>query len=153
MFASLQSPIFSDEGAARRALEAVRWPTGAVCPHCGSTADDVARVEGKSIRRGLFYCNGCKGQFTVLVGTVFERSKIPLTKWWIACYLLTSTDKKISINEMHRTLGIAYVTARFMVYRLREAMREEHRVAASRRRGRPLSDVSSLPWRSGAKRF
>ena len=82
MSANLQSPIFNDETAAREALEAVRWPDGPMCPHCGNTeADTMPMVEGKkrSHRPGLRYCNACKSTFTVTVGTVFERSKIPLS--------------------------------------------------------------------------
>jgi len=124
VMATFQAPIFNNEDDARAALEAVRWPNGPVCPHCGSTGDDVVRVEGKSARPGLFYCNGCKGQFTVTVGTVFERSKIPLTKWWLAAHLLNSSKKGMSAHQMHRTLGVTYKTAWFMMHRLREAMRE-----------------------------
>ena len=83
----LQNPIFTDEDKAREALEAVRWPNGPVCPHCGNplaTTLPRSKASKKSHRPGLFYCNGCKGQFTVTVGTVFERSKVPLTKWWLA---------------------------------------------------------------------
>ena len=123
MPADLQAPMFTDQDAARQALEAVRWPNGPVCPHCGSTDKDVARVEGTKHRPGLFYCNGCKGQFTVTVGTVFERSKIPLTKWWMACHLLNSSKKGISAHQMHRMLGVTYKSAWFMMHRLREAMR------------------------------
>jgi transposase-like protein len=123
MTADMQNPMFTNEDAAREALEAVRWPDGAVCPHCGSTGEDVARLEGKSGRPGLFYCNGCKGQFTVTVGTVFERSKIPITKWWMACHLLNSSKKGIDAHQMHRMLGVSYKSAWFMMHRLREAMR------------------------------
>src|SRR6185436_21127114 len=122
--ADAQNPVFTNEIAAREALEAVRWPNGPVCPHCGSTGDDVARLEGKSSRPGLLYCNGCKGQFTVTVGTVFERSKIPLTKWSLAAHLLNSSKKGISAHHMHRTLGVTYKTGWFMMHRLREAVRE-----------------------------
>jgi transposase-like protein len=86
MPANLQ-PRFTDETAARTALEAVVWLNGPACPHCGNAdPDKIAKVEGKkhSHRPGLYYCNECKGQFTSTVGTVFERSKIPLTKWWLA---------------------------------------------------------------------
>lgn len=122
--AIFQQPIFNDETKAREALEAARWPNGAVCPHCGTTGDDVARVETKSARPGLFYCNGCKGQFTVTVGTVFERSKVPLTKWWMAAHMLNSGKKGVSAHQVHRTIGVTYKTAWFMMHRLREAMRE-----------------------------
>jgi transposase-like protein len=123
MTAELQNPMFTDANVAREALEAVRWPNGPVCVHCGSAGEDIARLEGKSGRPGLFYCNGCKGQFTVTVGTVFERSKIPLNKWWLAAHLLNSSKKGISAHQMHRMLGVTYKSAWFMMHRLREAMR------------------------------
>lgn len=123
--AQLQNTIFVDDDEARKALEQVRWPHGPVCPHCGVTGTDIAKVEGKkqSHRPGLYYCNACKGQFTVTVGTVFERSKIPLSKWWMAVYLLNSSKKGISAHQMHRTLKVTYKTAWFMMHRIREAMR------------------------------
>jgi transposase-like protein len=123
--AQLQNTIFVDENEARKALEQVRWPNGAVCPHCGVTGNGIVKVEGKkqSHRPGLYYCNHCKGQFTVTVGTVFERSKIPLTKWWMAVYLLNSSKKGISPHQIHRTLKVSYKTAWFMMHRIREAMR------------------------------
>jgi transposase-like protein len=123
--AIFQNPIFQDETKAREALEAVRWPDGPVCPHCGSSHEDViAKVEGKkqSHRPGLFYCNDCKGQFTVTVGTVFERSKVPLTKWWMAAHMINSGKNGVSAHEIHRTIGVTYKTAWFMMHRLREAM-------------------------------
>jgi transposase-like protein len=123
--AQFQNTIFVDENAAREALEQVRWPNGAVCPHCGVTGNGIVKVEGKkqSHRPGLYYCNHCKGQFTVTVGTVFERSKIPLTKWWMAVYLLNSSKKGMSAHQIHRTLKVTYKTAWFMMHRIREAMR------------------------------
>ncbi len=122
--ASFSDPIFTNEETAREALEAIRWPKGPVCVHCGAT-EGVVRVEGmkKSHRPGLLYCNACKGQFTVTVGTVFERSKVPLTKWWLATFLLCSSKKGCSSHQLHRTLGVTYKTAWFMTHRIREAMR------------------------------
>lgn len=123
--AVFQDPIFQDENKAREALEAVRWPDGAVCPHCGnSDQEKLAKVEGKkqSHRPGLWYCNECKGQFTVTVGTVFERSKVPLTKWWMAAHMINSGKNGVSAHEIHRALGVTYKTAWFMMHRLREAM-------------------------------
>ena len=111
MTANLQNPIFNDETAAREALENVRWPHGPYCPHCGnSDPERIAKVEGKkkSHRPGLYYCNECKGQFTVTVGTVFERSKVPLTKWWLATFLMNSSKKGISSHQLHRSLGVTY---------------------------------------------
>lgn len=123
--ADLQSPIFTNEEAAREALEAVRWPNGPVCPHCGAV-DRQARVEGvkKSHRPGLVYCNHCKSTYTATVGTVFERSKIPLSKWWLACHLMSSSKKGISAHQLHRMLGITYKSAWFMAHRVREAMKQ-----------------------------
>lgn len=121
--ATFQDPMFHDEAKAREALEAVRWPDGPVCPHCGnSNSDLIAKVQGKSHRPGLYYCNECKGQFTVTVGTVFERSKVPLTKWWIAAHMMNMGKNGCSAHEIHRQLGVTYKTAWFMMHRLREAM-------------------------------
>jgi transposase-like protein len=125
MTATFQDPMFHDEDKAREALEAVRWPDGAICPHCGnSDQDKLAKIEGKkqSHRPGLYYCNECKGQFTVTVGTVFERSKVPLTKWWMAAHMMNSGKNGCSAHEIHRALGVTYKTAWFMMHRLREAM-------------------------------
>src|SRR5262245_362122 len=128
MTADAQNPIFTDDDDAREALEAVRWPNGPVCPHCGNIDQaKIAKVKGtkRTHRPGLYYCNECKGQFTVTVGTVFERSKIPLSKWWLATHLLNSSKKGISAHQMHRMLGVTYKTAWFMMHRIREALRME----------------------------
>jgi transposase-like protein len=125
--ATFQDPIFQDENKAREALEALRWPEGPICPHCGnSDQEQIAKLEGKSSRLGLFYCNECKGQFTVTVGTVFERSKVPLTKWWMAAHLMNSGKNGVSAHEIHRQIGVTYKTAWFMMHRLREAMSSKH---------------------------
>lgn len=127
MTANLQNPIFTDEDAARAHLEAIRWPDGAICPHCGNSDQErIARVEGEkqSHRPGLFYCNECKGQFTATVGTVFERSKIPLSKWWLAMHLMAASKKGMSAHQMHRMLGISYKSTWFLMHRIREAMRD-----------------------------
>ncbi|MEA2871847.1 MAG: hypothetical protein QOH67_1823 [Hyphomicrobiales bacterium] len=125
MTAVFQDPMFQDEISAREALEAVLWPDGPICRHCGnSDPDKIAKMEGKSHRPGLYYCNECHGQFTVTVGTVFERSKVPLTKWWMAAHMLNSGKNGCSAHEIHRTIGVTYKTAWFMMHRLREAMTE-----------------------------
>lgn len=120
---NLTDPIFHNEDAARAHLEALRWPEGPVCPHCGSV-DGIAKVEGKkkSHRPGLYYCNGCEGQFTVRVGTVLERSKIPLTKWVLGFHLMAASKKGVSAHQLHRSLAITYKSAWFMTHRIREAM-------------------------------
>jgi transposase-like protein len=122
--ADLQNPIFNDETKARETLEAMRWPNGPVCPHCGCTGADVVKAKGKSPRPGLYYCNGCDEQFTATVGTVMERSHVPLTKWWLAMHLIGSSKKGMSAHQLHRMLGVTYKTAWFMGHRIREAMRE-----------------------------
>jgi transposase-like protein len=122
--ATFQDPIFQNENAAREALEAVRWPNGPVCPHCNNgDQEKIARIAGKkkTHRPGLHYCNECKGQFTVTVGTVFERSKVPLSKWWYAAHLFNQGKNGVSAHEIHRNLGVTYKTAWFMMHRLREA--------------------------------
>lgn len=118
----ITNPIFTDKEAARLHLEATRWPEGAVCPHCGSF--DVKELTGKSHRAGLRQCNEkeCRKQFTVTVGTVFERSKVPLNKWLLATHLMTASKKGISSHQIHRMLGVTYKTAWFMTHRIREAM-------------------------------
>jgi transposase-like protein len=123
--AIFQDPMFHDEDKAREALEAELWPDGPVCRHCGNAdPDKIAKIQGKSHRPGLYYCHECEGQFTVTVGTVLERSKIPLTKWLMAARMFNSGKNGVSAHEIHRTLGITYKTAWFMMHRLREAMNE-----------------------------
>jgi transposase-like protein len=124
MDANLQNPIFTDEQKAREWLEARVWPNGPVCPHCGATGDDVTKLEGSKHRPGVYQCNECREQFTVTVKTVFERSHIPLTKWMAALFLLTASKKGVSAHQVHRSLGISYKSASFMMHRLREALRQ-----------------------------
>jgi transposase-like protein len=121
--ANLQALAFTDETAAREAMEALLWPNGPVCPHCGSL-EKLGKVEGKSARPGLYYCGACKSQFTVTIGTIFERSKVPLSKWWMAVHLMASSKKGMSAHQMHRMLGVSYQTAWFMEHRICEAMRD-----------------------------
>ena len=122
MTANLQNPTFTDEDKARAALEAMRWPGGPVCPHCGSV-EGIAKAQGKAARPGLYYCNACNEQFTVTVGTIMERSHVPITKWWLAMHLMGSSKKGMSAHQMHRMLGGTYKTAWFMGHSIREAMR------------------------------
>ena len=123
--ATFQNPMFHDEDKAREALEAELWPNGPYCRHCGnSDLDKIAKMRGKSHRPGLYYCHACNGQFTVTVGTVLERSKIPLTKWLMAAHMFNSGKNGVSAHEIHRSLAVTYKTAWFMMHRLREAMNE-----------------------------
>jgi len=116
------APRFTDEEAARQHLESLRWPNGPVCPHCGG-ADRQSKLDGKSHRAGLHFCGHCREQYTVTVGTVFERSKIALHKWVLATHLLCASKKGMSSHQLHRMLGVTYKTAWFMSHRIREAFR------------------------------
>lgn len=118
----LTNPIFHDETKARRHFEALRWPDGRYCPHCGAT-EETSPVKSKD-QAGLYYCNACKKKFTATVGTVFERSHIPLHKWLAATHLLASSKKGMSAHQLHRMLGITYKSAWFMAHRIREAMKD-----------------------------
>jgi transposase-like protein len=120
--ADIQVPAFTDDDVARKAIERLLWPNGPVCPHCGG-AGKIGKVEGKSARPGLYYCGDCKKQFTVTVGTIFERSKVPLSKWWFAIHLLAASKKGMSSNQLSRMLGVTVQTAWFMSHRIREGMR------------------------------
>src|SRR6202051_3594990 len=124
MTANLQNPIFTDETKAREWLEARVWPNGPTCPHCGhADAAKIRGLQGNAHRPGLYQCAECREQFTVTVKTVFERSKIPLTKWLAALFLLTASKKGVSAHQIHRSLGLSYKTSWFMMHRLREALR------------------------------
>src|SRR6202048_5076134 len=101
-------------------MEAIVWPQGPFCPR-GGGFDRITPVKGG--RPGLRRCGPCKREFTVTVGTVFERSHVPLNKWFQAAHLMASSKKGISAHQLHRTLKVTYKTAWFMEHRLREAMR------------------------------
>src|SRR5687768_3710885 len=123
MTADLTNPVFTDEDKAREWLEAHRWPNGPFCGYCGQY-DTVTPFSGKSMGPGWYHCNSCRKKFTVRVGTLYERSHIPLHKWLLATHLLTSSKKGISAHQLHRMLGITYKTAWFMAHRIRFAMGE-----------------------------
>lgn len=120
----LTQPQFQDKEKAREYLEALRWPHGPVCPHCG-VEGNAYKLKAKTARPGVYKCKDCRKQFTVTVGTVFERSKVPLNKWLMAVYLMCASKKGVSSHQIHRMLGITYKTAWFMTHRIREAMKEE----------------------------
>jgi len=124
----LQNPAFTDDNQARETLEAIRWPDGPFCPHCGnSDQEKIAKGEGKAHRPGLYYCAACNGQFTVTVGTVMERSKISLSKWLFAMHLMGASKKGMSALQLQRMLGVTYKTAWFLCHRIREAMKPAKR--------------------------
>jgi transposase-like protein len=120
----LSQAYLHDEAAALAHVEAALWPNGPLCPHCGAT-DRIYALKGQSTRPGVRKCGHCRKPFTVMVGTIFERSHVPLHKWLQAICLLTSSKKGISSHQLHRILGVKYDTAWFMSHRIREAMRSE----------------------------
>jgi len=122
----IQSPIYHDDDAARAHLESVLWPTGPVCPHCGNAdAERITKLMGSSTRPGVYKCKECRKPFSVTVGTVMERSKIPLSKWVFAAHLMASSKKGFSALQLQRTLAITYESAWFLFHRLREAAVEK----------------------------
>jgi transposase-like protein len=118
----LSAKVMQNEAAAIAWVESKVWPQGPVCPHCGGT-DRIGKMGGKATRIGLWKCYQCRKQFTVKVGTVFEDSHVPMNLWLQAMYLLCSSKKGISSNQLSRTLGVTLKTAWFMSHRIREAMR------------------------------
>ena len=118
---NLTDPMFHNDDAARAHLEKLRWPNGPTCPHCGAV-DGVTRLQGKSHRAGLHQCNQCREHFTVTVGTVMERSHIPLSKWVLGFHLMAASKKGMSSKQLSRMLDLTYKTAWFMSHRIREAM-------------------------------
>lgn len=118
----LTNPIFTDAEKAREHLEALRWSKSRVCPHCGD-CENTSPTASKNHKAGLYYCNSCEKTFTVTVGTLFERSHIPLNKWLLAFHLMASSKKGISAHQLHRMLGLSYKSAWFMAHRIREAMK------------------------------
>lgn len=121
----LSKPYFHDEAAAFAFVEGIIWTQGPVCFHCGCV-DRITAVTpnpAKRIRFGLKRCGNCKGQFTVRMGTIFEESKLPMTKWLQAIYLMCASKKGVSSLQLSRVLEVTYKTAWFLSHRIREAMR------------------------------
>lgn len=124
MTVDLTDPMFHDDDAARAHFEALLWPNGPVCPHCGAV-EGLTRLQGASHRAGMFQCNACRGNFTVTNGSVMERSHVPLHKWALAFHLMAASKKGVSAHQLHRMLKLNYRTAWFMEHRIREAMRDD----------------------------
>lgn len=116
----LTHPIYHDNDKAREHLEGILWPDGPVCPRCGVMDDRITKLKGKSTRPGVYKCKDCRKPFTVTVGTVMERSKIPLCKWVLAAQLMASSKKGMSAKQLERMLGVTYESAWFLFHRLRE---------------------------------
>lgn len=118
----LSDKHFHDEAAAYKWVEARVWPEGPICPHCGGV-DRISPMKGKSTRVGAYKCYQCRKPFTVKVGTIFESSHVPLRLWLQAIFLLSSSKKDISANQLARTLGCTLKTGWFIGHRIREAMK------------------------------
>lgn len=117
----LEAARMTDDEA-RAYLEAIRWPSGAACPRCGDM--NVVKLQGKSTRPGVYKCRGCRKPFTVTVGTIFEDSHIPLSKWVLAFVAMCSAKKGLSALELQRKLELgSYKSAWHMAHRIRHAMR------------------------------
>lgn len=119
----LYRPEFIDADKAREWLETELWANGPVCPHCG-VINQATALKGKTTRPGLYKCNACREQFTVTVGTLYERSKVPLNKWLAATHLMMASKKGMSALEIGRLLGLSKKTAWFLCHRIRESLRE-----------------------------
>lgn len=121
----LSQPQFHNEEAAFAYVEAELWPQGPVCPHCGGfeRISAIKANPAKKIRMGLKYCGQCRKQFTVRIGTIFEESHLPMTKWLQAIFLMCSSKKGVSSHQLMRTLETTYKTAWFLSHHIREAMR------------------------------
>jgi transposase-like protein len=131
----LNRPYFYDEAAAFDHVEAILWPQGPVCHHCGNmeriyslkgvrSKPSKKHPEGVE-RHGLYKCGACRKQFTVRMGTIFEETHLPLHKWMQAIHLMCSSKKGISAHQLHRVLECTYKTAWFLAHRIREAMRSD----------------------------
>ena len=123
MSSVLSDRHFHDEAAAYRFVEKRVWPNGPVCPHCGGV-ERISPMKGKSTRIGTYKCYQCRKPFTVKVGTIFESSHVKMHLWLQAIFLIASSKKGISANQLHRTLGVTLKTAWFMAHRIRESMRD-----------------------------
>ena len=113
---------FHNEEAAYKFVESRIWPNGPICPHCGGF-ERISKMKGESTRIGTYKCYDCRKPFTVKVGTIFESSHVPLRLWLQAIFLIASSKKGVSANQLHRTLGVTLKTAWFMGHRIREAMK------------------------------
>ncbi|MBI4298675.1 MAG: IS1595 family transposase [Chloroflexi bacterium] len=116
---------FHKEEECRQILEELRWPEGAVCPRCEGEKHAYDSV------RGVYDCYSCGYQFSVLVGTIFHDTKLPLRKWFVAVMLMVEAKKGMSANQMKRVLGVSYKTAWYLCHRIRAAMAQVNRVSLS----------------------
>jgi transposase-like protein len=122
---------YSDDDKARGLLESLLWPDGAICPHCKNHKEKaIYKLQPKAaskskVRKGVHKCGACRKQFTVTVGTIFEDSHLPISKWLMAIFIICSSKKSISAMQLSRMLKITYKAAWFMAHRLRYAVSPE----------------------------
>ena len=140
-----RTELFADPDKARDYIEQVRWQGEPYCPHCGVIgAYKLTPKAGSKTRKGLYKCKvgGCRKQFTVTVGTIFEGSHIPLNVWLWAISLMCSAKKGISALQIQRETGVSYKSAWFMCHRVRKAMGQEPFEVEALRRRRGRRDIS-----------
>jgi len=113
---------YATDDRCRAVLEKLRWPNGPRCPRCPSNV--LPDITPMDTRAGLHRCRKCQYQFSVTVGTIFNDSHLPLTKWFMATYLMVEAKKGVSANQLKRTLDVSYKTAWYLCHRIRAAMRE-----------------------------
>lgn len=116
---TLQQAIrrFSDEEVCVQTIAAKRWPSGPFCPKCGDTEHYYVKTQRR------WQCKGCKHQYSVKVGTIFEDSAIPLNKWLVALWMLVNCRNGVSSYEVARAIGVTQKSAWFVLHRLRWALR------------------------------
>ena len=148
MASVLDKPFFRDEAEAYAKLESIVWPNGPVCVHCGETSR-IGLLKGKATRPGIYKCYACRKQFRVTVNTVFEASHIPLRDWLKAVYLVMSSKKGVSSNQLHRMMGVTLKSAWFMSHRIREALKEPEWREAGPLGGEGMTVEADETWVGG----
>lgn len=111
---------FGTEAQCEAALERTRWPDGFRCPNCGAAAHCVLRGSA----RKTFQCNACHHQTSLIAGTLFEATKLGLTVWFLAIYLIGEAKAGLSALALKRDLGVSYPTAWLIHHKLMQAMVE-----------------------------
>ncbi|MBF4515810.1 IS1595 family transposase [Flavobacterium sp. ANB] len=115
--------VLNTDKACREHLEKLRWNGEPICPHCGSQRDSHYRIKKRGYDNGYYKCKDCRSPFSVTIGTIFEKSTIPLEKWFRAVYLFTSNKKGVSSYQLMREIGVTQKSAWFMLSRLRNSVR------------------------------
>ncbi len=158
---SMIAKQFSDEEAAWTFLERIKWPSGPICPHCGSinhayflAPKDGARKTstGKARYRRLWKCADCRQQFSVLVGTVMESTRLPISKWLLAIHMMNAGKNGVAALELSRVLGIGYRAAWFMAHRIRHALAPASEQLQEKLEGVVEADETYIGGRAHGKR-